>query len=79
MAFSDTDVEICFRVIGGKCECSRQHSQHWGRRCNRPLIWENRGRTGWGAWETHHKDGNPNNDSITNCEILCWDCHALTF
>ena len=78
MAFPESKVKICFDYEKGRCECRREHSFHKGERCNQQLVWENRGRTGSGAWEAHHKDGDSNNDSITNCEILCWDCHALT-
>ena len=46
-------------------------------RCNKQLVWANRGRTGRGAWEAHHRvrDGP---DTLSNCEILCWDCHSRT-
>ena len=79
MPFSDTIVEVEFKVADGKCGCVRSHTQHMGRRCNKLLDWNSRGRVGAGGWEAHHKDGNPDNDSIVNCAILCWDCHALTF
>jgi len=68
MAFSDSTVASCWRIVKGVCE-----------KCRNPLKWENRGRTGQGAWEAHHIDGNPNNDSLTNCQILCWPCHEKTF
>jgi hypothetical protein len=79
MAFSDSIVDFRFGSAGEKCECVRSHSEHLGRRCDKSLIKEYRGRIGYGAWEAHHKDGNPENDSILNCEILCWDCRVLTF
>ena len=28
-------------------------------------------------WEYHHKDGNRSNDSISNCEGLCPNCHSV--
>jgi hypothetical protein len=77
MAFSDDVVEQAWGRAGGKCECTRTTHGHWGR-CNTPLLWAARGREGWGAWEAHHIDGNPNNDFLTNCEILCWPCHKKT-
>ena len=77
MPFSDADIEIRFHVAEGKCECARPHPQHQGTRCNKPLIWEKRGQSGPGAWTVHHKDGNNCNDDITNCQIVCQDCHSM--
>jgi 5-methylcytosine-specific restriction endonuclease McrA len=37
----------------------------------------NRGREGRGAWEAHHVNAN-GEDILSNCEILCWDCHKNT-
>ena len=47
-------------------------------RCGEMLVWDNRGRVGTGCWEAHHIDGDSNNDSLTNCKILCWPCHEET-
>ena len=79
MAFSEETVRQAWIRAGGRCECRRATHYHPYTRCNKELVWENRGReSGRGAWETHHKDGNPNNDALSNCEILCWDCHKKT-
>ncbi len=67
MAFPDRTVEVEWQVVNGKCE-----------KCGKALVWENRGRTGPGAWEAHHKDGNPDYNSILNIQILCWPCHEST-
>ena len=67
MAFPDAIVIACWDMVGGVCE-----------RCRKSLVWANRGRVGIGAWEAHHIDGNPDNDMLTNCEILCWPCHEST-
>ena len=67
MPFSNEVILAAWARAGGKCE-----------RCGKSLKFENRGREGWGAWEAHHKDGNENNDAISNCEILCWECHSKT-
>jgi len=81
MAFSKEIAEKVFDDVGGKCQCTRiSHKNHPGTKCNKTLSKENRGReAGRGAWETHHKDGNPNNNVPSNCEILCWECHKQTF
>jgi 5-methylcytosine-specific restriction endonuclease McrA len=45
-------------------------------------VWENRGReTGRGAWEAHHivSQEAGGESTLSNCEILCWDCHSRTF
>lgn len=68
MGFPDDVVATEWRIVRGRCE-----------KCHIELIWSNRGRYGYGAWEAHHMDSNPNHDSITNCQILCWECHAKTF
>jgi hypothetical protein len=64
MAFSDSTVGSCWRIVSGKCE-----------RCGKKLAWSDRGSAGVGTWQAHHIDGNPNNDAITNCKILCGPCH----
>ena len=62
---------------GSKCECQRMMHGHSGR-CNRILVWGNRGRDGWGGWETGSRD-NRSDTSLSNCEVLCWECHSHKF
>ncbi len=82
MDFPDGTVESCWTIlwtmVGGVCECRKTTHGH-NYQCAKQLVWENRGRTGQGAWEAHHIDGDPNNDYIANCQIICWDCHSQTF
>jgi len=79
MAFSDETVKQAWQRAGGKCECRRTTHDHSYVRCNKELVWENRGReTGRGAWEAHHISAS-GGDTLSNCEILCWDCHKKTF
>ena len=79
MAFSEETVKEAWKRARGKCECRRITHNHQYVRCNKELVWENRGReTGRGAWEAHHKSST-GGDSLSNCEILCWDCHSKTF
>lgn len=76
MAFPDSVVQQAWQRAGGRCECTRITHGH-GARCNKQLVWANRGREGRGAWEAHHRrKGGP--DTLSNCEILCWDCHKRT-
>jgi len=76
MAFPDSVVQQAWQRAGGRCECTRITHNH-GVPCNKQLVWDNRGREGRGAWEAHHRTtGGP--DTLSNCEILCWDCHKLT-
>ncbi len=77
MAFPDNKVKVEWEFSGGKCECKITKHGHEGR-CNKELVWDNRGRGGRGCWEAHHLDGDNNNNSITNCAIFCWSCHRLT-
>lgn len=80
MAFPKSVVDAAWTRSGSKCECSRLTHVHSGR-CNKPLSYDNRGKDGVrGAWEAHHKvavksDGS---DILSNCEILCIDCHKNT-
>lgn len=77
MAFSDDTVRRAWRRAGGWCECRRRTHNHPYVRCNKKLVWANRGRSGRGAWEAHHKSAT-GGDGLANCEILCWDCHSKT-
>ena len=79
MAFSDETILQAWKRAGGKCECRRASHNHPYIRCNKELVWENRGREeGRGAWEAHHINSE-GGDTLSNCEILCWDCHLKTF
>jgi 5-methylcytosine-specific restriction endonuclease McrA len=51
-------------------------------RCPNMLVWGNRGirKSSIGAWETNHRVRveSGGSDVLSNCEILCWDCHSQT-
>lgn len=76
--FSDETInQAWIRSGGGYCECTRSSHNH-GSRCSKPLIASNRGRDGLCAWEANHKSGDASDNSLSNCELLCWDCHKNT-
>ncbi len=80
MPFAEDTVRQAWNRAGGRCECTRTTHGH-GSRCNKQLVWNNRGRNGGvGAWEAHHKVRveSGGSDALSNCEILCWDCHSRT-
>jgi 5-methylcytosine-specific restriction endonuclease McrA len=80
MAFSEEVVKKAWDRAGGRCECTRSIHGHTGR-CNTPLSWENRGRdTACGSWEIRHRVSiqSGGTDDLSNCEILCWNCHSKT-
>lgn len=80
MAFSEDVVKQAWDRAGGKCECTRTiHGNHTSR-CAKILTWQNRGRRGESAWEANHinRQESGGHDGLTNCEILCWDCHEQT-
>jgi len=77
MAFPETTVEQAWKRAGGKCECRRKRHNHNYGVCHKTLVWGNRGREGRGAWEAHHINSN-GGDGLSNCEILCWECHKNT-
>jgi hypothetical protein len=81
MAFSEEVVRQAWKRAGGKCECKRSLHSHSNGRCSKELVFENRGREGGrGAWEAHHKVSVSagGGDTLSNCEILCWECHKKT-
>lgn len=80
MAFSQSVVDAAWRRADGHCECQRTTHGHFGR-CYKQLVYGNRGRDGRGAWEANHRNrvASGGADTLSNCEILCWDCHRKTF
>lgn len=79
MAFSDETVTDAWDRADGKCECKRLLHDHNGV-CGKQLSWGNRGREGRGAWEAHHRTSvaSGGGNTLSNCQILCWDCHKQT-
>jgi len=65
--FSDETKKRAWKRSGGKCE-----------KCKTELVEDCHDREEKGCWEAHHKDGNPKNDKLENCQILCWPCHEKT-
>jgi len=78
MAFSDKTISTAWLRSREKCECERKTHNHSFIRCNKTLVHKNQGREGRGAWEAHHLNAN-DGDGLSNCQILCWDCHKSTF
>ena len=77
LVFSEEVVEAAWRRSGGYCECRRKTHEHSYTRCNKQLVKANSGRAGRGCWEAHHLDAS-RGDSLSNCQILCWDYHSRT-
>ena len=77
MAFSDNDIEQVWKRSGGKCECRRWNHKHNVVRCGQALAFGIRGTAGQGRWEAHRVDRS-GGDTLSNCEILCWDCYKRT-
>lgn len=81
MAFSEETVKQAWERSCGKCECRRASHEHHYKRCGKDLVFANRGRnSGRGDWEAHHITNvqSGGDDNLSNCEILCWDCHSKT-
>lgn len=66
MAFSEETVRQAWSRAKGKCE-----------RCDRSLLSSSRGKESEYGWEAHHINSN-GPDSLSNCEILCQECHKNT-
>lgn len=75
-------LESKFDEIGNKATIDRVTKKYlislFGEKCSR---------CGWdeiNPWtnkipiELNHKDGNPENHNLNNCELLCPNCHSLT-
>lgn len=79
MAFSNTVVYEAWNRARGRCECRRKSHNH-AVPCGKQLSFGNRGREGPGKWEAHHRVSVAvgGSDALSNCEILCWDCHRAT-
>lgn len=77
MVFSDATVMMAWAKAQGKCECERNGCGHDGRRCNKQLLLDSQGKESEQGWEAHHINSN-GGDTISNCEILCQDCHKNT-
>jgi len=78
MTFPDSVIEDAWERAGDRCECRRRTHGHRYVRCPKKLVFANRGRDGRGAWEAHHLNSN-GPDTLSNCQILCWPCHSMTF
>lgn len=77
MAFNQTTIDQAWNRAGGHCQCRRSTHGHYYVRCNKQLVYVNRGREGRGCWEAHHINSN-GGDGLANCEILCYECHVGT-
>ena len=78
MAFSDSTIVEAWARSGGKCECTRTTHRHTGR-CNKQLFKHRQGeRENEYCWEAHHVSAS-GGDMLSNCEILCCNCHYATF
>jgi hypothetical protein len=75
--FSEETIKKAWKRSGGKCECKRKTHGHEGR-CNKELIYKNRGRDDDDDWEAHHKNGDETNNNEDHCLIFCWGCHRQT-
>ena len=80
MAFTENTLKLAWKRANGKCECKRSICGH-GYRCSKQLVWSNRGNdSARGGWEAHHivsvRAGG--SDALSNCQILCTECHKNT-
>jgi hypothetical protein len=66
MVFPNSVVDIAWANANGHCE-----------RCGKELFKIARGRETALGWEAHHKVAG-GSDTLSNCEILCQECHKKT-
>ena len=80
MSFSESTVKEAWDRAGGMCECKRSRHVH-DSKCNKILLWNHRGDDDSPfGWEAHHKTAvsSGGDDTLSNCEILCIECHKKT-
>ena len=79
MAFTDEVVAQAFTRSGGRCECSRAACPHSGR-CAKTFAKGDRARSDETGWQANHRTASSvrEDDSLSNCEILCVPCHKRT-
>lgn len=75
-AFPQSVVDQAWERSGGKCECQRSTCGH-SKRCNKALYKGSRGLDSAMGWEAHHINSN-GPATLSNCEILCQECHKNT-
>ncbi|MBN1366335.1 MAG: hypothetical protein JW967_00200 [Dehalococcoidales bacterium] len=73
MAIPDNVLKQVWERAGGQCECEKRTHSHFYVPCAKPLVWENRGKKGWGGWEIKHIDVNKG-DVASNLEVVCITC-----
>jgi hypothetical protein len=78
MAFPEEVVKQAWERSGGQCECQRRTHKHFYIPCGKSLAWKKRGQVGTEGWEAHHVTSF-GGDTLSNCEILCWECNEATF
>lgn len=78
MPFADDVVKQAWEKAGAQCECRRRTHSHFYTPCGKLLVWERRGKGGQGGWEAHHIT-TFGGDVLSNCEILCSDCHETIY
>ena len=78
MVFPESIVEKAWERSAGYCECTRIIHEHEGK-CNKVLLKnKRRDKDSLYGWEAHSIGGRVLK-SLSDCEILCWDCYAKAF
>ena len=78
MGFPDEIEKQAWERASGQCECQKRTHPHFYVPCAKPLVWENRGKKGWGGWEI--KKINENGpDSLVNYEVVCLTCYLANY
>lgn len=78
MAFPDNIVRQAWDRAAGQCECEKRTHPHFYVPCAKPLVWENRGKKGWGGWDVKVVNSNKN-EVLANAEVVCMTCFDIDF
>jgi hypothetical protein len=78
MVIPDDVIRKAWERASGQCECEKRNHPHFYVPCAKPLVWENRGKKGWGGWDVKLRDPNKS-ETADNLEVLCITCSELTY
>jgi hypothetical protein len=78
MVIADDVIKQVWERASGQCECQKRTHAHFYVPCAKPLVWENRGKKGWGGWNIKKMDEN-GADSAANCEAVCMTCYDVNY
>lgn len=73
--FTEETIKEAWDNSQGYCQCERTTHGHTGKHL-KMLMWNSQRITASNfSWVAHHI-GDPSDNSLSNCEIICCSCHS---